>query len=82
MIDDIDESSKFFNCLNTEKWRWSKNYSSNGVMSVNEIRDINNSQSGSNVLCSICGREFTTSKGYCFTWMRVDENSKNSKTND
>ena len=51
-------------------------------MSVNEIRDINNSQSGSNVLCSICGREFTTSKGYCFTWMRVDENSKNSKTND
>ena len=51
-------------------------------MSVIKIRDINNSQSGSNVLCSICGREFTTNKGYCFTWMRVDENSNNSKTND
>ena len=32
-------------------------------MSVNETRDIDNSQSNSNVLCNICGRGFTTNRG-------------------
>ena len=32
-------------------------------MSVNERRDIDNSQSNSNVLCNICGRGFTTNRG-------------------
>ena len=32
-------------------------------MSVNESRDIDNSQSHSNVSCNICGRGFTTNRG-------------------
>ena len=32
-------------------------------MSVNERRDIDNSQSNNNVSCNICGRGFTTNRG-------------------
>ena len=32
-------------------------------MSVNERRDIDNSQSKNNVLCNICGRGITTNRG-------------------
>ena len=55
--------TKFFKCKTLQNEIEVKIKLQMSVLSVNKRRDIDNSQSNSNVLCNICGRGFTTNRG-------------------
>ena len=56
------------------------------VLSVNKRRDIDNSQSNSNVLCNICGRGFTTNRGLLLhlnaCWRKQRQENQQLEEND
>ena len=78
--------TKFFKCKTLQNEIEVKIKLQMSVLSVNKRRDIDNSQSNSNVLCNICGRGFTTNRGLLLhlnaCWRKQGQENQQLEKND